>query len=146
MASSKASDKHYIRLSGLEFRSTEIVCPCCCWEGTAGQLKVVDLAAFCETLVYACPACREPIARHDGLTSAEVMCELEKVQAILTQEFSPTCNHTVAPSEDLTADYEKVRAEIQTVDPTELSGESDRASEDLEEGSTSEKESAPEIA
>ena len=122
----------YTRLSGLQFRSTKIECPHCLWAGTAGNLKVPDLAAFCETPSYACPACMEIIATHDGLSTAEVMEEMQKVQSILAQEFSPTSIDTnVAPTERY-IDYSTVRSQIHFAEgeeqPDRPAEKSDKAS------------------
>jgi hypothetical protein len=102
----------YTRLSGLQFRSTKIECPHCPWAGTAGNLKVPDLAAFCETPSYACPACMKIIATHDGLSTDEVMEEMQKVQSILAQEFSPTRIDTNEASTERHIDYSTVRSQI----------------------------------
>ena len=101
-----------VRLSGLNFRSTEIECPHCAWAGTAGNLKVSDLAAFCETPAYACPACMQTIAIHDGLSNQEVMEEMQKVQSILAQEYSPTCLNAEEASAAQEIDYSAVRSQI----------------------------------
>jgi hypothetical protein len=106
----------YIRLTGLQFRSTKIECPHCPWAGTAGNLKVPDLAAFCETPSYACPACMKIIATHDGLNTDEVMEEMQKVQSILAQEFSLTGIDTNEAPTERHIDYSTVRSQIHFAD------------------------------
>ena len=108
----QAHAEPYVRLSGLQFRQTKIECPHCSWAGTAGNLKVMDLAAFCETPSYACPNCMKTVATHDGLSSDEVMEEMQKVQSILAQEYSPTCINTEQASKAQEIDYSAVRSQI----------------------------------
>ena len=71
-----------------------------------------DLAAFCETPSYACPACMKIIATHDGLSTDEVMEEMQKVQSILAQEFSPTRIDTNKALTERYIDYGTVRSQI----------------------------------
>ena len=113
MDNTQSNTRSYIRLSGLQFRSTKIECPYCPWAGIAGSLKVTDLAAFCETPCYACPECMKIIATHDGLSTDEVMEEMQNMQSILAQEFSPTCIETNEASTERYIDYIKVRSQIQ---------------------------------
>jgi hypothetical protein len=109
----------YIRLSGLQFRSTKIECPHCAWAGTAGSLKVPDLAAFCETPSYACPACMKIIATHEGLSTDEVMEEMQKVHSILAQEFSPTVIDTKEAQTERYIDFSTVRSQINFAEDVE---------------------------
>jgi hypothetical protein len=113
-----------IRLSGLQFRSTKIECPHCPWAGTAGNLKVPDLAAFCDTPSYACPACMKIIATHDGLSTAEVMEEMQNVQSILAQEFSLTGIYTKETPTERYIDYGTVRSQIHFAGVEEQPGKS----------------------
>ena len=131
MDNTQSNTGPYIRLSGLQFRSTKIECPHCLWAGTAGSLKVTDLAAFCETPSYACPACMKIIATHDGLSTDEVMEEMQNMQSILAQEFSPTCIDTNEVPTERYIDYNTVRSQIHFAEgeeqPDKLVGESDEA-------------------
>ena len=131
MDNAQSSAEPYIRLSGLQFRRTKIECPHCFWAGTAGNLKVPDLAAFCETPCYACPDCMKTIATHNGLSSDEVMEEMQKVQSILAQEFSPTCIDTQEASTSRNIDYSTIRSQIHFAEgeeqTDELAEESDKA-------------------
>ena len=112
MDHTESNAESYIRLSGLQFRNTDIECPHCSWAGTAGNLKVPDLAAFCETPAYACPACMKIIATHDGLSTDEVMEAMQSMQSILAQELSPTRIDVNEAPTNRYIDYNAVRSQI----------------------------------
>jgi hypothetical protein len=79
-----------IELSGIDFRESPVACPACSWAGRAGELRAPYAAAADSSVVYSCPGCSEQIARHVGLSTAEVLHELEKIQQILAAELADT--------------------------------------------------------
>jgi hypothetical protein len=102
-----------IQFQGLNFRSTSIDCKHCGWSGTGGSLEVPGLAASGEPVVYACPACMEVIAVHNGLTDQEVMHEMEKIRQILSAEAAA---ETGGPAQlagaHVEPDYAAIRAQL----------------------------------
>jgi hypothetical protein len=105
-----------IQFQGLNFRSTSITCNHCGWRGTGGALEVPGLAASGEPVVYACPACMESVAVHNGLTDQEVMQEMEKIREILAAELMSAAEPTAdeSPSRDPRPDFAAIRAQLPT--------------------------------
>jgi hypothetical protein len=107
-----------IQFQGLNFRSTVITCEQCGWNGTGGSLEVPGLAATGEPVIYACPACMESVAVHNGLSDQEVMTEMEKIREVLAAELVDTCSHPDErlPIAQAASDFNAIRAQL----PTEL--------------------------
>jgi hypothetical protein len=92
-----STSKHLICLSGLDFRLRQIVCVHCSWGGKAGELRSAGSSHLAtayqsETMTYACPKCSETIAIHQGLSSQEVLQEMQAIREVLAAELSTTLN------------------------------------------------------
>ena len=66
--------------------------PCrhCSWSGLAGELRTPKATALVETMNYACPVCFQVIAVHKGLSTHEVLQEMQAIREILKDEISMT--------------------------------------------------------
>ncbi len=88
------------QLSGKDFRSEELACAHCCWQGRAGMLVVPGSAGLADTVNYCCPRCHQIIAEHAGLSTDEVQQELLAIRQMLAVEFRRTLELTDAGSRE----------------------------------------------
>ena len=98
------------KLSGVDFHSDSVSCPCCSWAGQAGELIPPGAEQLGERVVYTCPRCNETVAEHCGLNDTEVQQELTKIRSELKQEFHDMAVDDKSHASDVT--YRKVRERI----------------------------------
>lgn len=116
-----------IRLTGLEFRSNQVDCRNCGWQGLAGQLRAPASEQLGNDVKYACPGCRATIAVHNGLTTQEVMQEMQKIREILASETVETCidAQLAEDNDELSLSFKRVREQIRVVAPAQEDGPED---------------------
>jgi hypothetical protein len=90
MLSKLSAASNLIHLSGLNFRQQRVACVHCSWNGLAGELRSCMADDLVETMSYACPKCLQTIAVHTGLSTSEVMQEMQEIGEILKKEISAT--------------------------------------------------------
>jgi hypothetical protein len=108
-----------IRLTGLEFRSEQVNCHSCGWQGLAGKLRAPAPEHLANDVKYACPGCRVTIAVHNGLTTQEVMQEMQKIREILASETVETCidAQLAEDKDELSLSFKRVREQIRVEAP-----------------------------
>jgi hypothetical protein len=116
-----------ILLTGLEFRSNHVDCHNCGWQGLAGKLKVPSHEQLANDVKYACPGCGVTIAVHNGLTTQEVMQEMQKIREILASEtVEKRIDAQLAEDKDeLSLSFKRVREQIRIVEPAKEDGPED---------------------
>jgi hypothetical protein len=90
MLTKLSATSNLIHLSGLNFRQQRVACVHCSWDGMAGELRSSMADDLAETMNYACPKCLQTVAVHTGLSTSEVMQEMQEIGEILKKEISAT--------------------------------------------------------